>query len=76
MRRLGRALRRRYGRSMTPVELRHAFHDTIDAYKRSWPHTHTRRANARHVMNAIKAHPWLMDQIPWDIFDLAKKDAQ
>lgn len=68
-------LRKRYGKSMTPVEVRETFHETISAYKRSWHNTHTRRQNAKHIMNAIKAHRWLMDQIPWDIYDMARKDA-
>lgn len=61
---------------MTPVEIRQTFGETIRAYKAAWPNTDTSCTMARHIMSALKTHPWLLDQIPWDVFDLAKKDAE
>lgn len=60
---------------MTPVELRHAFNDAIDYYRRCWPDTHARRHAAQALLRALRAHPWLQDQIPFDVLGLAQKDA-
>jgi len=51
------------------------FNELIGAYQRSWNDTHTKTVNARHIVAAVKKHPTLMQQIPWDVFDLAVRDA-
>ncbi len=61
---------------MTPVELRQAFNELIGAYRRSWPNTYTRTAMALHLLAGLAAHPWLIDQIPWDVLDMAQEDAR
>lgn len=60
---------------MTPVETRQAFNELIDHYRRCWPNTETSRTAAKQLLAALKAHPWLLDQIPWDVLGLAQKDA-
>lgn len=59
---------------MTPVEIRQTFNETISAFRRSWGDT--AQANAKHVIAALDAHPWLMDQIPNDVHDMARRMAK
>lgn len=60
----------------TPVDLRTEFNVQIGAYKASWHLPEQRLATARAVVASLDAHPWLLDQIPWDVHDLARADAK
>lgn len=59
---------------MTPAEIRATFNETISAYRRSTGET--AKANARLLLAALHTHPFLVDQIPWDVFDMAVRDAK
>lgn len=52
---------------MTPAELRATLNETIDAWRRSFGDT--RKANAKIIRDALTAHPWLHDQVPYSVQD-------
>lgn len=56
---------------MTTDEIKGTFLDTIAAFQRSWGYT--RSANGRHIVNAVKAHPWLRIHADARLLELAEK---
>lgn len=58
---------------MTTDEIRGTFFETIAAFLRSWGHT--RSANGRHIVNAVKTHPWLRNHADAKLLELAEKAA-
>lgn len=60
--------------TMTPVQIRQTMNETIDAYRRS--HGETRKANAKLIVAAMKAYPWLADQVPYEVARTARELAK
>ena len=67
-----RRLARRYGRMGRGNQafLRDTFEDTVSAFRRSWGDT--QKSNAKHIVRAVGAHPWLMDHIPYGVWEQAR----
>ncbi len=57
----------------TPTTIRVNFNKTIDSFKDSWGHVQMWYAIG--IMNALKNHGWLRDQIPYDILGMARSVA-
>jgi hypothetical protein len=64
----------RIGRS--PVDLRRRFGEAIRSFRSVWHRPQKARRQAKRIVLMARKHPWLMDQIPWDVFDLAVKAAK
>jgi hypothetical protein len=61
---------------MSPAEIRVNLNALLDVYERSWPDTYTRKTHARQILATVKLYPWVMDQIPWDVFQIAVRDCK
>jgi hypothetical protein len=61
--------------TMSSLEIRLSMNEMIDAYWLS--QGDARKANAKLIANAMRAYPWLADQVPYEIqnkvFKLARE---
>ena len=60
----------------TPVKLRHNLSEALRGFRATWHQPRKTKRHAKRIMLLVRKHPWLMDQIPWDVFDLAAKAAR
>ncbi len=54
----------------TPVFIRTSFNGLIDVFKNSWGDNQLNAAKS--IVGAMKKHPYLRDQIPYDIEGMAR----
>lgn len=61
---------------MSPVQIRQSFNRAIGEYRDSWHRGPTKKKTAAlKVAKVLSKHPWLHDQIPYDILGLVQKDS-
>jgi hypothetical protein len=70
------SLRQKEDARMTPVEIRNSFAAKTTAYRDASCVLATRIECAKAVVTMLDAHPWLIDQIAWDVHDMARRDAK
>jgi hypothetical protein len=62
--------------TMTPVEIRNECSNLIKAYRGSWHRGPEAVKAAATALKSLRlAYPWLIDQVPNDIWGLAMRDA-
>lgn len=59
----------------TPAEIRRELNEEVDRYLRAMGGSEGARQSATRIVEAMADHPWLADQVPNDVWDMARRDA-
>lgn len=61
---------------LTPVQIRQTSSATIRSFRSSAHVPEHHREHARHIVGWLNCHPWLCDQIPFDVMRAAFQAAK